>query len=152
MLLFQKNLPQVVILAGVYHREISDGMLQTALEYLAHDSVDIKEIIEVPGAYEIPLATQKILQEGGVDVIIALAYIEKGETLDGEVMGHAVNGALVNLQLGYGKPIGIACIGPGATLEQAKVRIVSKTQGACKAALAMHRMLVKRMSLSTDPS
>ena len=56
------------------------------------------------------------------DGLVVLGYIERGETLHGEVMGHVVHTALVQLQLKYRKPVGIGIIGPGATAEQAQAQ------------------------------
>ena len=58
----------------------------------------------------------------GTDAVVVLGHIERGETLHGEVMGHVVQHALVQLQFKYRKPVGVGIIGPGATAEQADVR------------------------------
>jgi 6,7-dimethyl-8-ribityllumazine synthase len=69
---------------------------------------------------------------------VVLGYIERGETLHGEVMGHTVHAAIVQLQLQYKRPIGIGIIGPGATKEQAELR---KTDYAAAAVRATMRSL-----------
>jgi len=63
-----------------------------------------------------------LLKKGNFDALLVLGYIEKGETLHGEVMGHVVHRSIVELQLQYSVPIAIGIIGPGATIEQARER------------------------------
>ena len=87
----------------------------------------------LPGAYEIPLIADIELSKPAVGGLVVLGYIEKGETLHGEVMGHSVSNALVNLQLKLKKPIGIGIIGPGATYEQAEVRYENSARAAVRA-------------------
>ena len=80
--------------------------------------------------------------------LVVLGYIERGETLHGEVMGHVVHAALVQLQLSHRKPIGLGIIGPGATAEQAEARKVSSARAAVHAALRCREVL---SSLTTPP-
>ena len=68
----------------------------------------------VPGSLEMPLATQRAFEDPDCIGAICLGVIERGETLHGEVMGHAVLNALIDLQLGHDRPIGVGIIGPGA--------------------------------------
>jgi len=63
---------------------------------------------------------EKSEAENKADAIVVLGYIEKGETKNGELMGHVVVKTIKDLELRYNKPIGIGIIGPGATHEQAK--------------------------------
>ncbi len=128
---------RIALVSGTYHKEILDQMIESASAALAADGAEIVEDIRVPGAYEIPLATERVFERGVADGIVVLGAIEKGETLDGEVMGHVVNHFLIKLQLKYGKPIGVGIIGPGATREQMNVRAASKAQAAVNAVLTM---------------
>jgi len=50
--------------------------------------------VRVPGAYETPLVAKKLLARKDVDALVVLGFIERGETLHGEVMGHVVHRAL----------------------------------------------------------
>ena len=72
----------------------------------------------MPGSYEMPLIADVLLGREDVDALVVLGYIERGETLHGEVMGNVVHAALVQLQLKHRKPMGLGVIGPGATPEQ----------------------------------
>jgi 6,7-dimethyl-8-ribityllumazine synthase len=106
---------RIVIVAAEFNKELVDAMIETAQIELKDLGADLVRVVRVSGCYEVPLIADLHLAQEGVDGLVVLGYIERGETLHGEVMGHVVHGALVQLQLKYRKPVGIGIIGPGAT-------------------------------------
>ncbi len=125
----------VAVVAADFNKAVVDPMVETARAQIAAAGARLVNLVRVPGAYEIPLVADALLARGDVDVVVALGFIERGETLHGEVMGHVVHAALVDLQLKYKKPVGIGIIGPGATPEQAEVRKIGAARAAVVAAL-----------------
>ena len=125
----------VVIVAAEFNKELVQFMIDTATKELAGAGAELLQVARVAGSYEVPLIVDIHLSREAVDAIVVLGYIERGETLHGEVMGHVVHQTLVDLQLKYRKPIGIGIIGPGATLEQAQQRKASSAIAAVQAAL-----------------
>lgn len=89
--------------------------------------------VRVPGAYETPLVAQTLLGRRDVDALVVLGFIERGETLHGEVMGHVVHRALVEASLATKKPVGLGLIGPGATKKQAEARKKASARAAVRA-------------------
>ncbi|MEK7499857.1 MAG: 6,7-dimethyl-8-ribityllumazine synthase, partial [Patescibacteria group bacterium] len=129
--------PRISIIAAQFNPEIVEPMVSAAKETLEKSGATVGDIVRVPGSYEIPLAADMLLKQRNADALIVLGYIEKGETLHGEVMGHVVHRSIVELQLQYSIPIAIGIIGPGATIEQAHPRNSSSASGAAKCALQM---------------
>jgi 6,7-dimethyl-8-ribityllumazine synthase len=127
----------VAILAAYFNKHVLDDMLARAKDALTKAGASVASETKVPGCFEIPLAAEKLIADKHIDALVVLGYIEKGETLHGEVMGHVVYDHLIKLQLQYKKPIGMGIIGPGATLEQAMVRKESCALSAVQAALRM---------------
>lgn len=126
---------RVVIVAAEFNKELVQFMIDTAQRELNGAGSRLVQVVRVAGSYEVPLMADVHLSKEGVDAVVVLGYIERGETLHGEVMGHVVHQALVDLQLKYRKPIGIGIIGPGATMEQAEQRKSSSAIAAVQAAL-----------------
>ncbi|HLC49275.1 MAG TPA: 6,7-dimethyl-8-ribityllumazine synthase, partial [Candidatus Andersenbacteria bacterium] len=91
--------PRIGIITAQFNAEIVEPMVIAAQEELKTAQAEVTEIIRVPGSYEIPLAANILLQKGNLDALIVLGYIERGETLHGEVMGHVVHTSIVDLQL-----------------------------------------------------
>jgi 6,7-dimethyl-8-ribityllumazine synthase len=126
---------RIGIVVGDFHRELAEVMVASARAEAERQGVDVVGVTRVPGCYEVPLVADALLERSSVQALVVLGYIEKGETLHGEVMGHAVHHALVQIQLKHRKPIGIGIIGPGATREQAETRKESYAAAAVVAAL-----------------
>lgn len=124
------------LVVAQFNKEIIDVMVAGAREEAASLGIEITREIGVPGCYELPLIVSQLLPRKKVDAVVALGYIERGETLHGEVMGNVVHKTLVDLELEHGKPIGLGIIGPGATVEQARKRADGYGRAAVRAAKA----------------
>lgn len=127
----------IAIIVGEFHKEIAEVMLASAKDEAAKLGVTVAREVWVPGSYEVPLATYLAFCDYGIDGIVVLGYIEKGETMHGAVMGHVVESALVQMGIDNVKPVGHGIIGPGATREQAEAR---KVGVARRAVQAVHKM------------
>ena len=125
--------PNIVIIAGDFHQELANQMIAFAQDEIAENGGQTYKTIVVAGSYEVPLIADLALTSKKVDAVVALGYIEKGETLHGEVMGHVVHKSLVELQVKHKKPIGLGIIGPGATMQQAEARKEGAAKSAVKA-------------------
>ena len=123
---------KIGIVIGEFHKEIAEAMLADARAAAGEHEL---EVVWIPGTYEAPLMVKKLLA-GDVDCVVVLGFIEKGETLHGEEMGQTCSLLFKQLELEFGKPVGMGIIGPGATEEQAKKRI-QYAGAAVKAALKM---------------
>lgn len=128
--------PRLAIVAAEFNRPLVDAMIAAALDEAdKHGARVLLAPARVPGCYETPVVTAARLGRRDVDAVVVLGYIERGETQHGEVMGHVVQGALVQLAIEHGKPVGIGIIGPGATAEQAEPRKDPYARAAVRAAL-----------------
>lgn len=90
------------IVASRYNAAYVDAMLASALEVLAGHRVII---YRVPGAFEIPLFTQRLLKNDKVDAVIALGVIWKGQTDHADLIARTVTDALMQLSLTFDRPV-----------------------------------------------
>lgn len=132
---------RLAVVVADYNRAIVDVMVASAEAEAKELGATIQNVIRVPGAYEMPLVLARALGRDDVDAAVVLGYIERGETLHGEVMGHVVHTAVIDLSLQHKKPVGIGVIGPGATLAQAEHRRDGYARAAVRAALALRKAL-----------
>lgn len=70
--------PGIVI--SEFNFEIGSKLLDSCIHELEALNCHDVEIIKVPGALEIPIATQNLIKKSELDVIIALGIVIKGET------------------------------------------------------------------------
>lgn len=123
------------MVAAEFNKPLVNAMIEAARNELRAADAELVDVVRVSGAYEIPLVADAVLAKADVDALVVLGYIERGETLHGQVMGHVVHAALVQIQLRYRKPMGIGIIGPGATADQAELRKVGYATSAVRAVL-----------------
>ena len=111
-------------------------------------SPDAIRILEVPGAFEIPLAAQQLLH-AGVDAVVALGCVIKGETAHFEYVSEAAMTGIAQVSLAAGKPVTCGIL-TTYDIEQAEARAGNDEQNkgseAALAAVEMVRLLaaVKR--------
>lgn len=127
---------KIAIVAADFNRSIVDPMVAAALEEAQARGATVVTEVRVPGSFELPLISQALLERADVHALVVLGYIEKGETLHGELLGHVVYRSLVELQLHHRKPVGLGIIGPGATLPQAEVRRDGHARAAVRAVVS----------------
>jgi len=65
----------------------------------------IADIWDVPGAFELPFAAQRLAVTGCVDAIICFGVLIKGETMHFEYISSAVSGGLMQVQLSANLPV-----------------------------------------------
>ena len=113
----------IAIVCGSYHKEEIETMLNFARDQSSKESLEITEVVWVPGAMEVPLALSRLIQRDDIHGAACLGFIEKGSTQHGLAMGQAVLRSIIDLQLKTNKPIGLGIIGPGAEPEHIAPRM-----------------------------
>jgi len=94
------------IVASQYNPEYVKGLIdsvQCELEILSPKST--VTLVEVPGAFEIPVVLQEVAANGGVDAIIALGVIIKGETAHADLIARTITDSLQNIALRFRIPV-----------------------------------------------
>lgn len=129
------------IVNACFHAALAQDMQAAASMQLQTKGATCLGIYPVSGSYELPLIVQALLAKPQSLGVIVLGYIERGETLHGQIMGQCVEQALLQLSLTYQKPIGMGLIGPGALLEQAVLRAKPYAIAAVNAAIASAQLL-----------
>jgi 6,7-dimethyl-8-ribityllumazine synthase len=142
---------KLAIVAAQFNKDLVDAMVAAARDEAEQLRAEVTRELRVPGCYEVPLVVSRVIARRKVDAVIVLGYIERGETQHGEVMGHVVHRALVELELAHQKPIGIGIIGPGATAEQAEVRKDGYARAAVRAALASALASLNALATLDEP-
>tara|TARA_Y100000746_G_scaffold94781_1_gene80777 strand:+ start:47 stop:457 length:411 start_codon:yes stop_codon:yes gene_type:complete len=128
----------IAIVAGSYHKESVERMVEKAREVASDNNLIVEEVSWVPGSMEVPLQIKRLFLRESIEGAVVLGIIENGETKHGLVMGKAVIDSLLNLQLASMKPIGFGIIGPGAKPEHIDDRLLPYAENAM---LALSKML-----------
>jgi 6,7-dimethyl-8-ribityllumazine synthase len=140
------------IVASRFNGFIVDQLLQGAIDALLRHGAEEKDIdlVKVPGAYELPLAVQRIAAAKRVDAVIAVGAVIRGSTPHFDyVAGECVKG-LSAVSLKYDLPIGFGVLTVDS-LEQAIERAGTKAgnKGAEAALTAIEMVnLLRQLSPS----
>src|SRR5581483_10670046 len=127
----------VGIVVGRFNSEISNGLLESALEALAAAGVqqDRITVMPVPGAFELPIGAMALAKTRRYSCVIGLGCVIRGETSHFDfVATEAASGLqLAGLETGVPVSFGVLTVD---TVEQAQARI-GKGGEAARAALEM---------------
>lgn len=128
---------KVSIVAAKFHSEVTDSMVEGALEVLKEWKVKDKNISvrRVYGSFDLPFAAALAVKKDKPHAVIAIGCVVKGETKHDEYIANAVANGLVTLSLWHKIPISFGVITVN-TLEQAMKRSRGKTNHGEKAAIA----------------
>ena len=111
---------KVLIVVANYYKKISDSLIFCTKEKLKnYPKIKYKskimkfnaDIIEVPGAFEVPVIISKNIKK--YDGFIALGCIIKGQTPHFDFISQSINNALMGLSINHKKPVGngiITCL------------------------------------------
>jgi len=77
---FSANTSKFTLVVGRFNSAIVDNLCAGAIDTLRRQGVPEANItvVRVPGAYEMPLAAQRVAAKGGTDAIIALGAVIRG--------------------------------------------------------------------------
>ncbi len=125
----------IAIVVSEFNEEITSRMLSVAQEKAKIMKLKITYICKVPGAYDMPIIIDTLLQKKNVDGIVTLGAIIKGQTKHDEVIAHSLVNTLTNLSIKYKKPVSLGITGPGMQERHAYARIRPVAERAIEAVL-----------------
>ncbi len=115
------------IVVSRFNAFITDKLLDGAMDCLERNGADMDAVTvaKVPGAFEIPLACQKMAQSGKYDAVIALGAVIRGATPHFNYISSEVAKGIASASLQTGVPITFGII-TSDTIEQAIERAGTK--------------------------
>jgi len=129
---------RIAVVVSRFNDLIGQGLLRGALETLRSRGVPDQKVLVtwVPGAWEIPVVTSKLLKTGGYKGAIALGAVIRGETTHHEHIGSEVAAGLRRITEETGLPVAFGVL-TTETLDQALARSGEK-EGNKGAECALH--------------
>ncbi len=128
------------IVVSLFNKDITEEMGAKAIQ-VVEAAGGRTRLLTVPGAFDIPLVAKKLLMDKGIDAVVALGAVVKGETAHDEVVVKATARKLSDLSLEFRKPVTLGIIGHGADWEEAGERADEYAERAAKAALSLVKTL-----------
>ena len=127
---------KICIVYSKYNEKFTTKLLDGAKKELKESNYKF-EVVEVPGAFEIPSVISKLVKK--YSAFVALGCIIKGETLNFELICNAITNGIMEISIKEKKPIGngiLTCFS-----EQQAYERTNKGQEAAEAILKVLKNL-----------
>ena len=139
---------KVAVVAARFHHAIVDRLVEGACSYLTESGLAAEdvEVLRVPGAWELPLALERLAQRKRYDGLVALGCVVHGETPHFDYVCTEASAGVSQVSLKHGLPIGFGLL-TCETMAQAEARaggeVGNKGQEAAAATLEMIELLAR---------
>ena len=134
------------IIVGRFNSFISERLLEGAVDALVRHGASDGDITvaRVPGAFEIPLAAQKLAASGAYDAVICLGAVIRGATPHFDYVASEVSKGIAQVSLKTGVPIAFGVLTTDSieqAVERAGTKAGNKGFDAACAAIEMANLL-----------
>ncbi|HLG88732.1 MAG TPA: 6,7-dimethyl-8-ribityllumazine synthase [Alphaproteobacteria bacterium] len=122
---------RLAIAISRFNEEYTDGLLRGAQAWLAEHRVPLapEDVIEAPGAFELPLIAQTLARTGRYDGVVCLGCVIKGETAHFEFISLGASLGLMMASLESGTPISFGIL---TTYDDAQAKARSSADSSNK--------------------
>jgi 6,7-dimethyl-8-ribityllumazine synthase len=135
---------RIVVIVSRWNELVTKALTEGALDTLSQAGCTDVRVVEVPGAWEIPLTCLALIEAGNIDGIVALGCILQGQTTHAALLSKDVSGALMNIQNQTGIPIGWGILTPEdqeQALDRSGMKLGNKGREAAGSTLYMVNLL-----------
>lgn len=135
---------RIAVLATQWNLDVVDALVRGAHECLADWGFEAGQIREfrAPGAYELPLAAERLLA-AGYDGVVVLGAVIRGDTPHFDFVAGECSRGLMDVQLRHGRPVGFGVLTvntPQQAVDRAGPGNTNKGYEAAAAVLEMIRL------------
>jgi 6,7-dimethyl-8-ribityllumazine synthase len=134
------------IVVSRFNSFISERLLEGAMDALRRSGAEEEDcsVVRVPGAFEIPLATKKMVKTGRFDAIICLGCVIRGATPHYAYIASEVTKGIASLSLESEIPIAFGVLTTETieqAIERAGTKVGNKGFDAAMSAIEMANLL-----------
>ena len=112
---------RVAIAVGRFYEDLAERLLRGARAALDEAGAEVVEVLDVPGAFELPMAAKLAAESGRVDAVVCLGAVIRGETSHYDHVCEETARGIMDVQLRTGVPCAFGVMTVD-TLEQALAR------------------------------
>lgn len=113
------------LVVAEFNRSVTAEMETAAKSAADEHDADVVEVTSVPGAYDSPLAADRLARRSDVDAVAVVGAIVTGDTNHDEVIGHAIAQKLTDVSLERDTPVTLGVTGPGMSGAEARERVAN---------------------------
>lgn len=110
------------LVVAEFNAPVTEQMEASAREAAAERDAEIVETLHVPGAYDSPLAADRLARRDDIDAIAVLGAVITGDTDHDRVITNATTQKLTDVSLNRDTPVTLGITGPGMSAAEARER------------------------------
>lgn len=114
---------KVGLVVAKFNRGVTEKMEEKAKEKASELGVEVNETVHVPGAYDAPLAADRLARKENIECVTVLGAIIKGDTDHDQVIGDALARKITDISVDRDTPVTLGVTGPGMSSKEASERI-----------------------------
>ncbi|GAB6878626.1 6,7-dimethyl-8-ribityllumazine synthase [Halorubrum gandharaense] len=111
------------LVVAQFNERVTAPMAEAAREAAAERDAVIADELAVPGAYDSPLAADRLARRDGIDAVAVVGAIVTGDTEHDRVIADATAAKLTDVSLDRDTPVTFGVSGPGMSGAEARERI-----------------------------
>ncbi|MCU4741809.1 6,7-dimethyl-8-ribityllumazine synthase [Natronoglomus mannanivorans] len=116
-------MPTLGLVVAQFNRPITEQMEAQALEAADDAGADVFDVVRVPGAYDAPLAADRLARREAVDAVAVIGSVITGDTNHDQVITDATAQRLSDVSLERDTPVTLGVTGPGMSAAEARERV-----------------------------
>lgn len=105
-----------------FNADVTEEMETSARAAADERGADVVETVRVPGAYDAPLAADRLARREDVDAVAVVGAIVTGDTDHDQVIARAAADRLTDVSLDRDTPVALGVTGPGMSGAEARER------------------------------
>ena len=118
---------QLGLVVAQFNSAVTSEMRAAAENAAVERDATLSEVLEVPGAYDTPLAADRLARREDIDAVAVVGAIVTGDTDHDRVIADAAAQGLTDVSLDRDTPVTFGVSGPGMSGAEARER---KDKGA----------------------
>jgi 6,7-dimethyl-8-ribityllumazine synthase len=128
------------LVVAEFNRGVTERMEAAARDAAADADAELVETTHVPGAYDSPLAADRLARRDDVDAVAVVGTVVTGDTDHDQVIAQAAAEKLTDVSLDRDTPVTLGVTGPGMSGAEARER-VEKGADAVESAVGLAEAL-----------
>jgi 6,7-dimethyl-8-ribityllumazine synthase len=128
------------LVVAEFNRSVTEQMESAAREAAADAGAELVDTTHVPGAYDSPLAADRLARRDDVDAVAVVGAIVTGDTDHDQIIASAAAEKLTDVSLDRDTPVTFGVSGPGMSGAEARER-VQKGADAVESAVSLTEAL-----------
>ncbi|RQG99611.1 6,7-dimethyl-8-ribityllumazine synthase [Natrarchaeobius oligotrophus] len=111
------------LVVAQFNRPITEQMEEAALEAANAAGAEVRDTVHVPGAYDAPLAADRLARLEEIDAVVVVGTVITGDTDHDQVISDATAQRLSDVSLERDTPVTLGVTGPGMSAAEARERV-----------------------------